>query len=99
MVFGRDIPAFAVTSFTQTLPKSGLHKRPGRAEIHESDNRHRRLLRIRREWSCGGCTEKREECAPLHLAAPESPTATPCAMTQTSTLRQCHEREITHHRA
>jgi hypothetical protein len=47
------------------LPEGGLHERSGRAEIYETDNRHR-LLCVRRERPCRGYTEKRDEYAPFH---------------------------------
>src|SRR6516162_630014 len=44
-----------------------------RAAVEETDHRHRRLLRVRREWPCGyTAAEKRDEFPPPHGAHPEA---------------------------
>src|SRR5450759_998096 len=69
MVFDRDALALDVASFAYALPKCGLEVLIPfeRADIHETDNRHRRLLRPRSERPRSHrAAEKRDELAPLH---------------------------------
>jgi hypothetical protein len=70
MVFDRDVLALDVTSFAYALPKCGPEVLVlfGCADIHETDNRHRRLLCTRRERPCNRrAAEKRDELAPPHV--------------------------------
>jgi hypothetical protein len=67
-VFDCHVLALDIAGFFQPLTKCGQH-RPipvRRRAIEESDHRHRRRLRTRREWRGCRAAEKREEFAPSH---------------------------------
>jgi hypothetical protein len=53
-IYDPDILALDIASFFQPVVKSCAHvrRRTGRTRLEESDHRHRRLLRARRERPC-----------------------------------------------
>src|SRR5262249_60890794 len=68
--FDRNISAFRIASFIETLPKRGncVGQRVRRLGIEKTDHRHRRLLRARREWPRRRSTsEQRDELAAFHV--------------------------------
>src|SRR5262249_114854 len=64
----RHVLAVYVAGFLQSLAKRGCVEGIPlwRCAVEESDHRHRRLLRARRERPRGGTAEKRDEVAPVH---------------------------------
>jgi hypothetical protein len=69
MVFDRDVLALDVASFANALLKCGPEVLVlfGRAEIHETDHRHRRLLRARSERPRHRTAERGYQFPPLDL--------------------------------
>src|SRR5262249_41858648 len=68
-VFDRDILPLDIAGFLKTFTEGGHKERvsSGRSAAEESDHRHRRLLRPRREWPCcRRAAEQRDELAPFH---------------------------------
>src|ERR1700756_4000283 len=68
-VFDRDILPLDIAGFLKTFTEGGHKERvsSGRSSAEESDHRHRRLLRARRERPCGrSATEQRDELAASH---------------------------------
>src|SRR5262249_26255432 len=68
-VFARGVLALDIASLFQTPTERGqeMWVRAGDSGIEESDYRHRRLLRARRERPRCRAAEQRDELAPLHL--------------------------------
>src|SRR5215510_343221 len=67
-IFDHNILALDVAGFTKALPECGqiactIRKRRA---AEESDRRHRRLLRARRERPRGRAADQRDELAPPH---------------------------------
>ena len=69
-VFDRDVVPLDITGFRQALAEYRRlrHERPGRTRSKKSDDRHRRLLRARRERPGSRCTaaEQDDEFAPSY---------------------------------
>src|SRR5262249_8356631 len=67
-ILDRGVLPFDVASFLQPLAKRADERRksPCRCTVEETDHRHRRLLRARREWPRRGAAQKRDEVASLH---------------------------------
>jgi hypothetical protein len=68
-IFDCHVPTLDISGFAQTLAERGdeVGDRVGRCAAEESDYRHRRLLRVRRERPYPDRTAKqRDECAPYH---------------------------------
>src|SRR5262249_15165492 len=66
--FDRNISAFRIASFIETLPKRGncVRQSVRRLGIEKPDHGHCRLLCARRERPCGRAADKRYELAALH---------------------------------
>src|SRR5262249_2584796 len=68
-VFNADIAVLDIACLNEALPErgNGIFECSGRSAVEEPDNRHRRLLRPRRERPRSQrAAEKRDELAPLH---------------------------------
>src|SRR5262249_44659380 len=63
----RNISAFRIAGFIETLPKRGncVRQSVRRLGIEKPDHRHL-LLRTRREWPCRRTAEQRYELAAFH---------------------------------
>ncbi len=79
-IFDRDVLALDKARVFQSLAERGEKLRciVGRAGVEESDNRHRRLLRARRERPRGcRATEQRDELAPVHSITSSARSTSP----------------------
>src|SRR5262249_20704911 len=87
-IFDRHVLALDIASFFQALAERAhkVREQIRRSAVEESDHRHRRLLRARRErpcsrraareWPAGrGAADERDECAALHHSITSSAIA------------------------
>jgi hypothetical protein len=67
-VFDRHVLARDIAGLFQALTKAAqaIRDHLSRSVVEESDHRHRRLLRARRERPRGRAAEQRDELAPSH---------------------------------
>src|SRR5262245_43619230 len=72
VIFDRDVLTIHVTGLVQATAESRhlWSERLRRLPVQESDHRHCRLLRARRERPCRRTAEQRDERAPLHCLMP-----------------------------
>src|SRR5262245_51316858 len=77
MIFDRDVLAFAIAGFLQTLPKGryAVGVDFWSPEVDQSDHRHRRLLRPRRQRPRRRAAEQRDDLAPTHHSITSSARA------------------------
>src|SRR6516164_2380611 len=76
-VFDRDVLAFDVAGFLQTLAERAneVRIRSGRSAMKITDHWNNRSLRARRERPCGRAAEQRDERAPLHSITSSAATS------------------------
>src|SRR5262249_57846517 len=77
--FDRNISAFRIASFIETLPKRGncVRQSVRRLGIEKPDHRHRCLLRACREWPRRRAAEQRYELASPHSITSSASASSP----------------------